>query len=476
MRAVPFLLRTDSYKHSHFLQYPPGLTKLVSYIESRGGAWNRTLFFGLQIWLDRYLTTPFTHADIDAAMPFVTAHGEPFCEAGWRRVVDVHGGNLPVKIRAVPEGTPVLGRNVLVTIENTDPQLPWLTSWLETQLIRAVWYPTTVATISYQVRQTLLEFWLKTSDAPIEALDFKLHDFGARGVSSAESAEIGGAAHLVNFQGSDTLEGVWAAHEHYAHPMPAYSIPAAEHTTITSWTREGEVDAYRNMLEQFAKPGSLVAVVSDSYNLTAAVENLWGRALKQQVLDSGAILVVRPDSGDPATVVLQTLRLLDAAYGHAVNGKGFKVLHDSVRVIQGDGVNPASIREILEAMTEAQYAIDNIAFGMGGKLLQGLDRDTLKFAQKACFGVVNGEPRLIYKDPATDIGKKSKAGYLDLVCKDGEYVTVAYPNLEMFARNAGMSAMETVFEDGEILCRTTLDEVRRRARTSIPPHVLAATA
>lgn len=472
---TPFLLRTDSYKHSHYLQYPPGTTKIVSYIESRGGRWQRVIFFGLQMFLDRYFTTPLTHQDIDEVKPFVLAHGEPFNEEGWRHIVDAHGGRLPLKIRAVQEGTPVLGHNVLVTIENTDPALPWLTSWAETMILRAVWYPTSVATLSHEVRGILTEFWAKTSDAPAEILDFKLHDFGARGVSSAESAEIGGAAHLVNFLGSDTLEGVWAAHVHYDNPMPAFSIPAAEHSTITSWGRCGELDAFRNLLERFAKPGSLVAVVSDSYDLHNAVERYWGEALKTQVLESGATVVIRPDSGDPPTVVVETLRLLDKAYGSTINARGYRVLHPQIRVIQGDGVNTDSIRAILEAMVEAGYAIDNIAFGMGGKLLQDVNRDTLRFAQKACFGIIDGEPVAIFKDPVTDPGKKSKSGYLDLVCKDGEYVTVAYPTLEAYQRMAGMSRLLTMFEDGKILNRQTLDEIRRRAKAGTPQH-LAKTA
>lgn len=473
---VPFLLRCDSYKHSHFLQYPPDTTKIVSYIESRGGLWDKTVFFGLQIFLDNYLTHRVTHQDIEDAAEFVRVHGLPFNEEGWRRIVDVHGGYLPLQIRAVPEGTVLPTLNVLVVIENTDPELPWLTSWAETMLLRAVWYPTTVATLSYHVRQTLLAFWEKTSDAPVESLDFKLHDFGARGVSSAESAEIGGAAHLVNFQGSDTLEGIWAAHVHYDHAMPAYSIPAAEHSTITAWGREGELDAFRNMLEQFARSGSLVAVVSDSYDLEKAVKNYWGTALKAQVLESGATLVVRPDSGYPPAIVVETLRALEAHYGARVNSKGYKVLHDQVRVIQGDGCNPEMIRTILEAMEAAEFAVDNIAFGMGGKLLQGVGRDDLKFAQKACFGIVDDRPVPIFKDPATDTGKRSKAGYLDLQLKDDQYVTVSYPDLEAYRRYAGMSQLVTVFKDGDILRRYNLDEVRRRARTPLAKQVMPLPA
>ena len=152
--------------------------------------------------------------------------------------------------------------NVLMTVECDDPQVFWLASYLETMLLR-VWYPVTVATRSWHLRQTIRRFLEKTDD-DLAQLPFKLHDFGARGVSSAESAAIGGAAHLVNFMGSDTVLGVLAANRFYREPMAAYSVPAAEHSTITSWGREHEADAYRNMIRRFGLPGAIVSVVSDS--------------------------------------------------------------------------------------------------------------------------------------------------------------------------------------------------------------------
>src|SRR5699024_5247826 len=142
----------------------------------------------------------------------------------------------------------------------------WLPSYLETLLLR-VWYPITVATLSWHVRQTIGRFLERTSDEAETQLPFKLHDFGARGVSSLESAAIGGAAHLVNFQGTDTLAALMLARAYYHEPMAAFSIPAAEHSTITVWGRDHEVDAYRNMLAHFAKPGALLSVVSDSYDI-----------------------------------------------------------------------------------------------------------------------------------------------------------------------------------------------------------------
>ena len=455
------VLNTDSYKASHWLQYPPNTTVAFSYVESRGGRYDRTVFFGLQAILKAELAKPVTHAMIDEAAELLALHGEPFNEAGWRRIVDVHGGRLPVRIRAVPEGSVVPTHQALMTIENTDPECYWLPSYLETLLLR-VWYPITVATISWHVKQTIRAALEKTSDNAATELPFKLHDFGARGVSSQESAALGGLAHLVNFQGSDTLSAVLAGRAWYNEPMAAFSIPAAEHSTVTSWGRPNEVEAYRNMLIRFGKPGALFSVVSDSYDLFHAVRNLWGGALKQAVIDSGATLVVRPDSGDPVTVVAETLKILDETFGANVNGKGYKVLNH-VRVIQGDGVNPVSIAAILDRIIADGFSAENLAFGMGGGLLQQLDRDTQKFALKCSAAKVDGQWIDVSKDPATDPGKRSKAGRLALLVDEaGAYRTVALA--EGQAPEAGWrDAMVTVWENGALLVDQALADIRARS-------------
>lgn len=465
------LLNTDSYKASHWLQYPPGTDATFFYVESRGGEYERTVFFGLQTILKEYLARAVTHADVDAARDLFAAHGEPFNEPGWRRIVDAHGGRLPLRIRAVPEGTVVPTHQALVTIESTHPDAFWLPSYLETLLLR-LWYPVTVATISWHVKQTIREFLERTSDDPAGQLPFKLHDFGARGVSSTESAGLGGAAHLVNFLGTDTVSGLLTARAYYGEPMAGFSIPAAEHSTITSWGREREVDAYRNMLKQFARPGSIVAVVSDSYDIYRAIREHWGQTLRQEVIDSGATVVIRPDSGDPVEVVHRCLLLLDETFGSTVNGKGYRVLNH-VRVIQGDGINPASIRAILERIVGAGFAADNLAFGMGGALLQHMNRDTQKFALKCSAARVDGAWIDVYKAPVTDAGKVSKRGRLALLRHrgSGEFRTVPIPagaaGAEDMALPADwMHAMQPVWENGRLLRDWTFAEVRANAGVS----------
>jgi nicotinamide phosphoribosyltransferase len=459
--AKNLILNTDSYKVSMFKQYPAGTTGVYSYIESRGGRYDRTVFFGLQAFIKEYLLEPITQSDIDIAEEILTAHGEPFNRAGWQYILDTHRGYLPVVIRAVPEGTVVPVKNVLATIENTDPECFWLTTWLETALLRAVWYGTTVATQSYTIKQVILDFLERTGDP--STIDFKLHDFGARGVSSMESAGIGSAAHLVNFMGTDTITGVLFAREYYNAGIAGFSIPAAEHSTITSWGRDGEVKAYENMVKQFGRAGSILAVVSDSYDIYNAASKLWGEDLRQLVIDSGATVVIRPDSGDPVEVNRRLVEILGEKFGYTTNSKGFKVLNN-VRLIQGDGINELTVRSILGAFMAMGWSADNIAFGMGGALLQIVDRDTQKFAMKCSAAEVNGKWIDVVKDPVTDSGKKSKAGRVTLWTNGtGEYVS-SVDEPKQWADRGWTKALVPVFWDGKLEKEYSFDEVRANAR------------
>ncbi|GLS28041.1 nicotinate phosphoribosyltransferase [Marinibactrum halimedae] len=314
------ILNADSYKASHYLQYPPNTSRVSSYVEARGGEFKHAVFFGLQMFIKQTLMTPITHANVDEAQEIFRAHGVPFNAEGWRYIVDTHNGKLPIEIAAIPEGTVLPIKNAMVQVVNTDPNCAWLTSYVETALLRAIWYPTTVATQSWHCREIIRQYLDDTADSS-EGLPFKLHDFGARGATSEEAAAIGGASHLVNFMGTDTLSGIMAARRYYNADMPGFSIPAAEHSTITSWGREKEKDAYANMLKQFSGPEKLVAVVSDSYDLWNAIDTLWGEELKQKVQASGGTLVIRPDSGDPVTVVTETIERLMKKFGYEVNQK-----------------------------------------------------------------------------------------------------------------------------------------------------------
>jgi nicotinamide phosphoribosyltransferase len=455
------ILDTDSYKSSHFMQYPPDTQGQFSYFESRGGQYDKTVFFGLQYLMKKYLSQPITEEHVQEAWEFFKSHGEPFNLEGWMHIVKDHGGKLPIRIQAVPEGCVIPTHNVLMTVENTCPKCAWVTSYVETILVR-LWYPITVASRSWYAKKKILDILNQTSDDPRSNVMFKLHDFGSRGVSSMESAAIGGAAHLINFMGSDTVVGVKMLRDYYNIPMAGFSIPAAEHSTITAWGKDGELDAYRNMIKQFAKPGSIVACVSDSYNIWDAAERLWGEELRQAVIDSGATIVIRPDSGNPAEVVFQLLQIMERKFGVTMNKMGYKVLNH-VRIIQGDGVNEESIREVLtKAAREGQYSADNINFGMGGGLLQQLNRDTQRFAYKCSavrIGSDNWKP--VSKDPITDPIKKSKSGRLILLAQNGQYRTTTEDE------GGWANVLRPVFFNGEVLIDEKFDVIRARAAAAL---------
>lgn len=454
------LLSTDSYKFSHFYQYPPGTSHVYSFFESRGGVFPEVVFFGLQYYLKRYLEgRVVTQERVDEARHLCRLHmgnNRLFNEEGWQHILRHHGGRLPVEIRAVPEGTVVPTSNVLMTIENTDPACWWLTNYLET-LLSMIWYPCTVATQSRAMRRVILDALVKTGDPSL--IDFKLHDFGFRGSTSTESAGIGGAAHLLSFKGTDTVAALRVAQAFYHEPMAGFSIPAAEHSTITSWGRENEVAAFRNMLEKF--PTGLVAVVSDSYDIFAACRDLWGSELKDKVMARDGTLVVRPDSGDPPQVVCEVLQLLAGKFGSTDNEKGFRVLNPRVRVIQGDGIDYQMLGAILDRMTGAGWSADNVAFGSGGGLLQKVNRDTQKFAFKCSAVQVYGEWRDVMKDPVTDRGKKSKAGRLALRCDNGRFHTEA-TSVAIGTRYAD-DCLRPVFHDGTVLVDQNFSIIRKRA-------------
>jgi len=458
------LLLTDSYKVSHWAQYPPKTETVYSYFESRGGKYDEVCFFGLQYFLKRYLEgAVVTTAKIDEAAAYYEGHfpeGFKFNRAGWEHVVDKHKGRLPLTIKAVPEGTMVTVKNVLMTVENTDPACFWLTNYVETLLVQ-VWHAMTVATHSRAQKLVIAAYLHATGD--VGGLGFKLHDFGFRGVSSVESAGTGACAHLVNFLGTDTVAGLVVAREYYGCRTAGFSIPASEHSTITAWGRADETGALENMLDAY--PTGLVACVSDSYDIFKACSEIWGGALREKVLKREGTLVVRPDSGEPCATSLKCLELLYEKFGGEVNAKGYKVLDPHVRLMWGDGVDYAALCTICATLKAHGWSLDNIAFGSGGGLLQKLNRDTQKCAFKCSFITIDGEDRDVFKDPVTDPGKASKRGRLALVAgENGALMTkTACPR-----GHVPGDVLVEVFRDGAVLVDQSLDDVRACAAIPDP--------
>ena len=453
-----FLLDADSYKLSHRFVYPKNIKGMFSYIEPRI-AHEIVVPVGLQMWLMKVLSKPITVEMIDEAEKFAAAHGEPFDRSDWEYIIEKYDGYIPITIRAVREGTPVPSQNVLITIECTDERVFWLASYTETCIQRAVWYPTTIASSDYKIKKSIIRQFERTG-ADMANLPFMLHDFGGRGVSSEESAQIGGMAHLVNFMGSDNISGVRAANFYYEIPMAAYSVPASEHTIQTSFgsTAEQQVEYLRTMIQTFGKPGAILSIVIDGYHTFREAAALC-TILKDEIIASGAKVVFRPDSGDPMEIVPKLLQMQAEAFGYEVNERGYKKIN-YVGVIQGDGVDALLIDMLLLKIANLGFRADNVVFGSGGALLQKVNRDTYKFAQKACAILVDGAWVGISKDPVTDPGKKSKAGVLALVRsnKTGEYKTVSR---DLPYDGEWEDQLQLVYRNGQIFNKIKFDDVRK---------------
>jgi nicotinamide phosphoribosyltransferase len=455
------ILETDSYKLGHWRQYPKDTEVVYSYFESREGAeYPYTLFFGLEYVLKKMVGEVVTQQAIDEAALLAEHHfgnAELFNREGWQYILDEYQGHLPLIIRAVPEGTRVPTGNVMMTVENTDPKCYWLTNAVES-LLTHIWYPSTVATRSAHTIDMIGKYLAKTAMS-MDGLPFMLHDFGYRGATSDEAAAIGGAAHLIMSRGTDTLPGMLLAMNVYHAKLEdlAFSVPATEHSVMTARGEVGEMEVVDQLLEEH--PTGILSVVADSYNIYNFVDQV-GTRFKDRIMNRDGVFVIRPDSvtpehPNPEDLVVALSNQVVEHFGFEMNAKGYKVFPAQVRMLWGDGIDPHGIEKILQAVTAAGFSAENYVFGMGGGLLQKLNRDTQRFAFKCSAQYRDGVWHDIQKKPL-DASKTSKSGRLALVKEDGQFKTV--PEAE-----ADQNLLEIVFENGRRFGRNTFAEIRERA-------------
>lgn len=462
------MLATDSYKASHHAMLPEGLTYSESYGESRGGEYPFTLYWGMSYYLQSYLQgVQVTEEKIQEAIAFYNEHfgvENVFNEEGWRYILTTYGGKLPLKIESLKEGTIIPTKNILYKISSTDEKCVWLVNWVETLLMK-LWYPITIATNSVAGRE-ILEYYHEKSGVT-SSINFLLHDFGYRGVASEEQAWIGGASHLLSFNGSDTVAGIRMLKHYYDAPMAGFSVPASEHMVMTIRGREKEIETYREILRNHGKGTKFenvpLSLVSDTYDVFNVCKFIFDDEIcRQLIMERTAPFVIRPDSGDPADVLEQCLEIIAEKFGFEVNEKGYKTVYSKIKFLQGDGITIYTMRDILEYLIVRKgWSIDNLIFGSGGGLLQSFNRDTLKFAIKASFAVVDGQAIDVYKDPITASGSKtSKRGKLYCIRDEqGHYSTMNHHEIEEHNILLEHNALETVFYNGEIIIKPTYAEI-----------------
>lgn len=461
----------DSYKYSQPGQYPNGVISMYDYLEARGGEYAETMFFGLQYAMMRYFSKPITKAEVMEAKEYADFHGEPFELAGWMYIVEELGGKLPIEIRAVAEGSIIPTRVPLVSIKSTDEKVFWVAGWFETFILK-VWTGTTIATRTRSVIDVITKY--RKATGGMEGIGFAYHDFSDRGCTSVEHAGIAGMARLAaGSMGTDNFNSLRYARKFYGAEMAGYSIVATEHSTVTSWGKDGEFDMYEAYIERY-KSKPIVACVMDSYNIFEAVKYITSGSFKEKIeSDAYPVFVIRPDSGQPVEILNSILNTMeDNSVAFTMNDEGYKVFN-KYRIIWGDGINVDSITKMLDYVTERGYSAENIAFGSGGWGSQVLDRDTCKFAVKCSSITIKTTPdgkggyntidRDVFKDPITDRGKTSKKGHITTWYnpESDEYFADSV-DADMSGTNA-IDILNPVWKNGEFIRTFTLDEVRANA-------------
>lgn len=476
-RSRIFSRRTDGYKPSHWLFYEDGIREMYDYLESRGGMFADMTFFGLQALLKKYFVSCPSHPIIThdenrkAHKSFNRYYGMDgiYNHQGWSDIADL--GYLPLEIWALPEGTKTPVRTPQAVYWNTDPRFPWLPGYIE-PLTFKVWNPSTVCTLSQHCKTVLRDGLRETGTE--ELLQYMLHDFGYRGVSSEESAEFAGAAHLVNFMGTDTVPAIDFINEYYGNGevdedgdptyMPGCSVRATEHSVMTHRGKKLEPIVVRDILQKC--PNGIVAMVGDSYDIFNFAGQILGTDLHTEVIEREGLVVIRPDSGDPIPTMLKLLWILGEKFGFTENAKGFRVLNH-VRTLQGDKNDYDAIYNMIRALKGASWSLDNIAtFGMGGALLQGSTRDTQKYAIKlSSLTDANGEWRDVSKDPITDPGKYSKPGRFAVIAYTDAKGALKHKtvNVKQGEPMPFGNVLRPVFRNGKLLVDEPFETIRTRA-------------
>ena len=468
----PALWLTDGYKWSHSRMEQPGTTNTYSYFESRVGAkFPVTQFVGLQGLLKRYMEGPVVAMEdvleAEAASLDYFMGARHFDTAMWKTIVEDFGGRLPLSVRAVPEGLVVPVGNILLDVYATDSRCASLVNFWES-LLTHVWLPCNTATISWTLRQMFVREFAKTvDDDQAWLIDFMLHDFGYRGAAGTEAAMMAGSAHLVNFQGTDTLPAIWYTRKYYnTTAMVGLSVAASEHSIATALGRAGEFRVTDQLITNF--PSGILSVVSDSYDITAALDYYCSPVVRTRIKGRDGKFVVRPDSprfvGDTAAKqILYIADRLGGGFGYTVNSKGYKVLNPKVGIIYGDGLSMEDIIEAVQHLVANGWAASTCLFGMGGGLLQKHNRDTQRSAFKCAAKERAGKWFPVYKEPL-DRTKTSKRGLLSLVADQEK----GYQTDQQEETPLAHDLLVSVFDEGTLLQDYTFEQVRANARRPTP--------
>lgn len=484
----------DFYKAGHRQQYPAGTSLVVSNFTPRSGKHanvgdkTKIVFFGLQYFIKEYLQETWVEGFFNQKKSKVVAEYKRRMDTSLGvdsipvdHIEALHDlGYLPIEIRALAEGTVVPVGVPVLTIHNTVDQFFWLTNYLETVLSAYLWMPCTSATTAYNYRK-LIDKYIKETGSPEWFADFQAHDFSFRGQSSLQSAMVSGAAHLCFFKGTDTVAAIDLLEQYYnanTNDAPiGMSVPATEHSVMCMGGEQDEMETFNNLITR-VYPAGIVSIVSDTWDFWQVLTDYVPK-LKDKIMARDGKVVFRPDSGDPYAILVGSERdPLDQAlpartaeekgavevlweiFGGTITATGHKLLDSHVGLIYGDSITPQLMERILDGLAKKGFASANVVFGVGSYTYQHVTRDTWGFAVKATYGVVNGQPRNIYKCPKTDDGIKKSAKGLLYVYKALDGSIVFNQEVSPAKFNDEDNMLKTVFYNGVLTIETNLEQIR----------------
>lgn len=483
---------TDFYKTGHYRQYPEGTEYIYSNMTARSDRFARmmpssydhkvvvanvqgTIAWMLRdLWNETFFSKPKEKvlARYQRRMDSSLGVGA----VGVEHLGALHDlGYLPLRIKALPEGSRVDIRVPFLTIENTLPEFYWVTNYIESALSAELWKGINNATIAYEFRQLLDKFALLTG-TDRSFVDFQAHDFSLRGVGGVYDAAAHGIGHLFSFKGTDNIPAIDFLEDYYntEGEFIAGGVPATEHSVMCTGGQGTEIATYRRLISE-VYPSGIVSIVSDTWDYWNVLTNI-ALQLKEEILNRQpdalglAKVVFRPDSGDPKKILCGdpeaplgspaqkgSLQLLWDVFGGFVNKGGFKQLNPRVGLIYGDSITLERAQDILLTMFEQGWASGNVVFGVGSFTYQYHTRDTFGIAMKTTWAQIKGKAVEVMKDPITDIGvKKSAKGLLRVEKENGKFVL--YESQTRSQEQGGQ--LKIVFENGRLCNEQTLSQIR----------------
>jgi nicotinamide phosphoribosyltransferase len=463
----------DNYKHGHARMFPKGTTAVQLYYAGRGGELPYQQLIGLQYILKRYLVGPFfTQRDLDEKTEERKRAGRTFYPEIWQYILDTYNGHLPISIHAVREGKKVGLGNALYRVDSVDPNCFWLPGALE-DILHHAWHPSGVCVLSSHIYEVVRQYLVETSDNVEAVLPYMLNDFGMRSAVNMDAAAVASFAHLLNFRGSDSGDiGERFARQWYGlgkHTWLYDAVDATEHSVMTALGKAGEVQRVGELLDEH--PTGLLSLVGDAYDIYHFTENIIGGVYRDRIAARLGKVVVRPDSDDPLVVVPRLLNILAARFGSTVNSKGYKVLAPCVGLIWGDGMDRYSIRRVYALMKDLGWSAENLVVGMGGGLVQKINRDTQRVAMKNCSQTRDGVKYPIWKETP---GKPSFRGEVALVWREekNDYDTVNPEDVVFPLTNEH----ELTYHTGELKREMTFEEISAYSKVTYNPTSMPMAA